>query len=415
MAEEKRYPINPKEVEIDYQELAAQMNFGGSKYLPRIIKKAFSVEQAKLALAFDISVEEMAGILGVSREEVEANARQYQVEALSKKLKIDKEIIDKHIQYMFELGFAFPTRRGWRWARTADQAKDSQSNPKFDEQLGDEYFDLWEAFMKLEAYPTSYMQRMISTQIEGGPPGFRIIPARKSLKDVEEIVPEDNLEEVLKLYSTIAVEHCPCKRLVRDRACHSPTEVCLIMDRVAEHNLRRGAARVISVEEALAIHDMANEVGLVCMPQSNEARPTRLSMICHCHWCCCDPTASTIMTGYPLDKMIAPSCYQAVVDPDKCTGCQACVTNCQFGAIEMKKYFVANRQEKLKAWVNPEKCFGCGLCVIKCPAEARTMKMVKTGDSIPREATAPTGYTEVQTYKSGKHMDTGSVMTKPSF
>lgn len=407
---EKKYAISLKEVEAEYQELAARLNFDGSKYLPRILKKAFTLEQARLALAFDISSEEIASILGISQEEVESDAQKYQIEALARKLNLDKETIEKHIQYMFELGFAFPTRRGWRWPRSMAQAKDSQTNPKFDEQLGDEYFDLWEAFQKIEAYPTEYLQGLVSR--EGAEPSFRIIPAHKSLKDNPDIVPEDNLEEVLKLYATIAVEHCPCKRLVRDRACHSPTEVCLIFDRVAEHNLRRGAARVISVEEALAIHDMANDAGLVCMPQSNEARPTRAAMICHCHWCCCDPIASTVMLNYPFKKRIAPSCYQAVVDPDKCTGCQLCITRCQFGAIQMKKYLGAGKQEKLKAWVDPDKCMGCGLCVIKCPAEARTMIMVKTGESIPRESAARPIYTAVQEYKSGKHIDTGSVMTK---
>ena len=78
----------------------------------------------------------------------------------------------------------------------------------------------------------------------------------------------------------------------------------------------------------------------------------------------------------------------------------------------MKKYLGAGKQEKLKAWVDPDKCMGCGLCVIKCPAEARTMIMVKTGESIPRESAARPAYTAVQEYKSGKHIDTGSVMTK---
>ncbi len=415
MAEEKKYAINPNEVEKEYQELAAHMNFGGSKYLPRIIKRAFSLEQARLALALDISDDEIADVLELSKEALAAQPQHYQIEALARKLNADRDRVKKDIHYMFELGFAFPTRRGWRWARTADQAKDSQSNPKYDERLGDEYFDLWEAFLKIEAYPTSYYQRLASVANSGEPPHFRIMPARKSLKNVENIIPEDNIEAVLTLYSTIAVEHCPCKRLVRDRACKSPTEVCLIMDRVAEHNLRRGAARVISVEEALEIHDMANEAGLVCMPQSNEARPTRLTMICHCHWCCCDPTASTIMMGFPLHKMIAPSCYQATVDPGKCTGCQVCVTRCQFGAIEMRHHPGSDKQEKLKAWVNPDTCFGCGLCVITCPADARAMKMVKSGDTIPKKLPPASFYTGVEDRKSGKQIDTGSVMAKPSF
>jgi len=405
---EKKYPINPAEVEIEYQELAAHMNYGGSKYLPRIMKKAFSLEQARLALDLDLPPTETAGLLGITKEDAEDNAGKHQSEALSRKLGIARQAVEDHIRYMFELGFAFPTKKGWRWARTADQAKDSQSNTKFDAMLGDEYFDLWEAFMKIEAYPTSYLERLKASSGAGEPPHFRVVPARKSLKGVA-VIPEDDIAALLKLYSTIAVEHCPCKRLVRDRGCHSPTEVCLIMDRVAEHNLRRGAARVIDIEEALAIHDKATAAGLMCMPQSNEARPTRLTMICHCHYCCCDPTASAISLGFPLKDQIASSCYQASVNQDACIGCGACMAVCQFGAIELQEA----ADGKKKAWVNPDKCFGCGLCVLRCKQEARAMKAIKSGDSIPKKLSAPTGYTEVQAHRSGKHVASGSILARP--
>ena len=81
----------------------------------------------------------------------------------------------------------------------------------------------------------------------------------------------------------------------------------------------------------------------------------------------------------------------------------------------MKRYSGAGKQEKLKAWVDPDKCMGCGICVIKCPAEARTMVMVKTGDSIPGESATLSPYTAMQEHKSGKHLDTGSVMTRAFF
>ena len=123
------------------------------------------------------------------------------------------------------------------------------------------------------------------------------------------------------------------------------------------------------------------------------------------------------MHGAPLAERFAPSCYQAVVDPDKCTGCQTCVTRCNFMAIEIKRYPGAGRQDKFKAWVDPDKCEGCGLCVMTCPAGARTLKQVKTGDSIPRKM--PTAETVVAAgaayLKAGKHLDTGSVMPRPLY
>ncbi|MBE9514682.1 MAG: 4Fe-4S binding protein [Chloroflexi bacterium] len=410
---EKKYAISLNEVEAEYQELAARINYDGSKYLPWIFKKALTLEQARVALELYISSEEVASTLGISEEEAATDAQKYQLAAIAKRLNLDKETVTRHVQYMFELGFAFPTRRGWRFARNVAQLKDSQTNTKFDEELGDQYFDLWEAFQKIEGYPTGFLWELLP-RLEAQGPIFRVIPARKSLKDIPDIVPEDNIEEVLRLYETTAVSHCPCKRLVRDRACHSPTEVCLVLDRVAEHNVRRGTARVISLGEALAIHDMAADAGLVCNAQGIEAKPIT-PMICHCHWCCCDEFAPLVMHNIPLQKLIASSCYQAEVDPDKCTGCQTCVTRCQFGAIEMKRYAGAGRQEKFKAWVDPDKCVGCGLCVIKCPSEARTMKQVKTSESIPKEGADTAGYTTAASYRKGKHLDTGSVMTRPVY
>jgi len=81
----------------------------------------------------------------------------------------------------------------------------------------------------------------------------------------------------------------------------------------------------------------------------------------------------------------------------------------------MKRYSGAAKQEKAKAWVDPAKCMGCGLCVVKCPAEARTMVMVKKGESIPKEMPPLIGYSEDQQYRRGKHLETASLLTRPLY
>lgn len=366
---EKKYRINIKEVEAEYQELAGAMNWANSLYLPRIFKKAFTLEQAGIALEFTISPEEIASMLAISPDEAESNAQQYQVEAIAVKLGLEKETVEKHIRYMFELGFAFPTRRGWRWARDAMQMRDSQTNTKYDEQLGDEYFDLWKAFERVEMYPAaSPVTTGTADKIE---PSFRIIPARKSLGETAEIIPEESVEQILKRAAIIAVLHCPCKRLVRDRDPDMPTEVCIICDRVAEHNIRRGTARVISLDEALAIHDAATGAGLVCMPQSTEAWP---KAVCHCHRSSCGVLTPAVLMHYPFQTTVAPSRYKAFTEPDECTGCRKCQAVCQFEAIQIETPSGADQSPK--AWVDPAKCLGCGLCVTVCPEGARTISPV---------------------------------------
>ena len=54
----------------------------------------------------------------------------------------------------------------------------------------------------------------------------------------------------------------------------------------------------------------------------------------------------------------------AVVDKEKCVGCETCVETCPSEAISMVNE---------KAKVDPEKCVECGACVEACPSEAITL------------------------------------------
>jgi ferredoxin len=55
----------------------------------------------------------------------------------------------------------------------------------------------------------------------------------------------------------------------------------------------------------------------------------------------------------------------AIVDKDKCTGCETCVDECPAAAI------VLNGE---KAKVDNELCVDCGSCVDVCPSEAITLE-----------------------------------------
>ncbi|MCK5802828.1 MAG: 4Fe-4S binding protein [Lentisphaeria bacterium] len=54
----------------------------------------------------------------------------------------------------------------------------------------------------------------------------------------------------------------------------------------------------------------------------------------------------------------------AVVDAEKCTGCNACVDSCPVEAIVMADD---------KATITDD-CVDCGACVDECPVEAITME-----------------------------------------
>lgn len=56
----------------------------------------------------------------------------------------------------------------------------------------------------------------------------------------------------------------------------------------------------------------------------------------------------------------------AVVDEQKCTGCEACVEKCPVKAISLNDQGIAV--------VDKEKCTGCKRCVDSCPTEALSVK-----------------------------------------
>ena len=88
---------------------------------------------------------------------------------------------------------------------------------------------------------------------------------------------------------------------------------------------------------------------------------------CYCCACCCE-NLFPVTRARRFDLM-TPNRFLAVVDEDRCKGCQDCVERCPFEAIEMRK--TAN-SKKLKASVDAEKCKGCGLCIVGCKQQALT-------------------------------------------
>jgi len=59
------------------------------------------------------------------------------------------------------------------------------------------------------------------------------------------------------------------------------------------------------------------------------------------------------------------SIHTAIVDKDKCTGCETCIDECPAAAIALNDG---------KAKVDKDLCVDCGSCVDVCPSEAITLE-----------------------------------------
>jgi NAD-dependent dihydropyrimidine dehydrogenase PreA subunit len=326
-----------------YTELVERLNYTGSESLLRVLQKLFTPDEGRLLLQLPAEPSDLAHKSGM-----------------------DEETVQRKLKEFMERGLVIPTSNGFCFARDVTQLHDStlSSDEKW---IDTEILDLWK-----ELQETEWIQRMASGLGDSYVQFIRVLPAWKAIERSPEIsdgelLPEDNIRELIRGADPIAVVPCACRRSMRE--CDAPLDVCLQFNRGAEYAIKRGAGNRISAEEAIAIADRAEDVGLIhTWPM---AAYGRLNEICNCCRDCCAIFAIGIKLGN-MEQILEKSRFRAEVDQELCNGCQDCVERCFFEAIEMKK---SSTSRKLKATIDRIKCFGCGLCDIVCDPGAIIMKV----------------------------------------
>ena len=184
----------------------------------------------------------------------------------------------------------------------------------------------------------------------------RVIPAQAAVKS-EWVLPYDDVRAILLNSKTFHVRDCIC-RIQQDhlgRKCSFPVTMCLSFSALG----RPPAPGDISREEALAVLDRAEEVGLV-HTVSNVAEG--IGYVCNCCGCCCGVLRG--ITDQGIEHSVAYANYYAVIDPETCLGCGACIERCQVQAIS---------EDGGVSVVDRVHCIGCGLCVTGCPSSAASL------------------------------------------
>ena len=296
-------------------------------------------------------------------------------EQLGEKLDLDPRVVRDDLEDLFRKGLAFPVnleeRREWRAPSTVTRVHDAMLSGWAAYPDRQRLFELWRRYDEQEGY------EMTASQLEqfDMPPLIRVIPAWKSVLDDPNLQPWEDWREVFNGMDLISVVDCPCRLKVG--ACERPTNVCMNFNRNAEYDIVSGHGRKISVEEALQIMDEASTAGLIGMVVPNARQ---LAHMCNCCSDCCSGMVPLKLHDISFDRLWSRSRYEAMVDQEQCSGCQRCLDNCNFEAIEM---VAVAGTKKLKARVDAEKCFGCGACYMVCEPQAIAMACVRPESHVP--------------------------------
>jgi len=198
---------------------------------------------------------------------------------------------------------------------------------------------------------------------------LRSIPIDKTLEDRKQILPFEDILQVVDNYEYYTVSHCPCRerhRLDPDyQDSQHPSEVCLHFDELGRYCVENGMGREITKEETLEILKKAADAGLVHGLANYEKNPDTI--------CNCDPTYCTVFRPYHLlgfDKSMEPSNYRVKVTPETCKACGLCAKRCPMDAIQYKVSAEATNKFGKAVKVDTDICIGCGVCVHKCPTQS---------------------------------------------
>lgn len=216
-----------------------------------------------------------------------------------------------------------------------------------------------------------YVPYLVKDQYKNKTPQLRVVPVAKAINTELNIMDYEQVENIINSQSKILVAPCICRKEhdIMDKGCGKLSESCLVFGGGAYIYESRGIGRTISQKEALDIVREGVKQGLVPQP-SNAKKPMN---ICLCCDCCCQILKN--IKEFEAPAKIVNSNFQAGVDIDECTGCQACEEICPMDAIDM------DEQENI-AFVNLDRCIGCGLCVTVCQFDAMLLKDKKETEKI---------------------------------
>ncbi|MHA1299614.1 MAG: ATP-binding protein [Candidatus Helarchaeota archaeon] len=305
-------------------------------------------------------------------KELEVFPKNYSLNKISKRTGRDKKEIMDILDPLGEKGFIFKMGKTYaipvpleifdlpfmiKEHYTSSNAKKlAELSKKFFED--ENYYKIWET-------------------TEDGIPRTRILTVSEKIEPGHEIIPLEEVYNIIDQNTSFALVPCPCRNrteVLGERKCKNryPIHSCVLLGAFAEKIIAMGdpVARRASKVEVKRLTESASKMGLVHTTDNF----LRSNILCHCCECCCVMLAGLTRPGLNNPRAIAKANYIAVVDEERCTACELCLTRCKFGAIIIENI----------SKINEDKCMGCGLCAVTCPNNAIKMRRLER-EEMPKE------------------------------
>ena len=252
----------------------------------------------------------------------------------------------------------------------------------------------YEAMMRLQ--DKEFAELFEQFVIDGGgerifaprPGVLGVVPVRGSLKP-EYVAREPHLDidAHFQRHERFLVIPCVCKRemeVLHGQSCRKPMKRCGFVGLPPQTPL---GETVLDREEAsklLGRLEKSGHVHLAFYGFTMSAESPQFVGTCNCCSCCCGIFHGQKLSGAAEGPQ--RSNYRAVIDPEPCTACGACILRCPVDAIaEDPKHPAAVEagsgparpsRRPCKSVVDRDTCIGCGVCVIGCLDEAIRMEPV---------------------------------------
>lgn len=343
-----------------YSVLAGRHGYQDSVRYRRILEYLMTPQQAEMVTLLPMKHQELAGKVGMDIAAVRT-----QVEDLYRK----GVIFARGMNALEDSTFAL----------AVVQLHDITMCPfDIDDVRDRKLFELWDDFCVNEWDPDQ-----VDSWVKGDQPQGRVVPAYKAILDSPEILPCEDMGQIIASARSVAVAHCTCRRrkgALGRKCAKSHTMVDIQFNISAEYLIEKNAGRRVSADEAMAIIDECEGLGLIHTCENSTRMRPRWGM-CNCCTDCCMIYEPLNRFNVPVTECIAASRYEARLDSDVCTGCDICVDWCPFGAIEMVEPEGAFGR---KAHIKADRCMGCGICVLNCDFEALRLDLVRPAEHIPQ-------------------------------